>query len=586
MTLLKLSRTLKGTSKPDLSAIVTQKEYTFKEKDLLHDTICDLEIGLDTLMWQEPHITTKSGPNGQALVTSVYDLSILPPTLYKNIVTVGGSMLETYMGDIKENLDMDKWNTKYSVTAKGNLRKLSVVNDPDAKSRIIGILDYWSQTALKPLHDELLRIIKDKFRADCTYNQGLFLKYLPHMEGPYYSLDLKNATDSFSILFQKEVLSFIKSEDYSEAWADIMVGYPFKNIDPTGDPVYYKQGQPMGAYSSWPMFSLCHHLIVQMAAKKANKTLPWNQYALLGDDIVLTDATVVEYYRQLIKSVGGSFSEVKSHTSLHSYELAKRWIVNGTEITGAPLRAFLTKEKYSFLTEKVSELMTRWGYMERFPITVGPLKDLYCILHPSDLAAKWAEKGYMYWLLPKKQDSLQLAEHKIETLSVRTLSDCIGCNKKGPGFHKELWDQIISVITIESIDKGIRTSFDNIRTFIMSNDFKGFKSGSSQMPDDDFIKLIPAVNVSYKNVRDLQLEYDELVRIRYDPNSKWEDALNKFSDLAFSPTKLFQLRNNDMVLIKQSKLSARLLTWTDEYQKTRLNNLDEDYVNPEEDKQS
>jgi hypothetical protein len=51
-------------------------------------------------------------------------------------------MLETYMGDIKENLDMDKWNTKYSVTAKGNLRKLSVVNDPDAKSRIIGILDY------------------------------------------------------------------------------------------------------------------------------------------------------------------------------------------------------------------------------------------------------------------------------------------------------------------------------------------------------------------------------------------------------------------------------------------------------------
>jgi len=360
MTLLKLSRTLKGTSKPDLSAIVTQKEYSFNEKDLLHDTICDLEIGLDTLMWREPHITTKSGPNGQALVTSVYDLSILPPTLYKNIVTVGGSMLEAYMGDIKENLDMDKWNTKYSVTAKGNLRKLSVVNDPDAKSRIIGILDYWSQTALKPLHDELLKIIKDKFRADCTYNQGLFLKYLPHMVGPYYSLDLKNATDSFSILFQKEVLSFIKSEDYSEAWADIMVGYPFKNIDPAGDPVYYKQGQPMGAYSSWPMFSLCHHLIVQMAAKKANKTLPWNQYALLGDDIVLTDATVVEYYQQLIKSVGGSFSEVKSHTSLHSYELAKRWIINGTEITGAPLRAFLTKEKYSFLTEKVSELMTRW----------------------------------------------------------------------------------------------------------------------------------------------------------------------------------------------------------------------------------
>jgi len=133
-----------------------------------------------------------------------------------------------------------------------------------------------------------------------------------------------------------------------------------------------------------------------MSASLAGKRLPWNSYALLGDDIVLTDKEVVVHYKRLIQSVGGSFSEMKSHTSPNSYELAKRWIINGQEITGAPLRAFLTKEKYSFLTEKVSELMTRWRYMERFPITVGALTDLYSIMHPNDLAVKWAEKGYMY----------------------------------------------------------------------------------------------------------------------------------------------------------------------------------------------
>lgn len=61
-----------------------------------------------------------------------------------------------------------------------------------------------------------------------------------------------------------------------------------------------------------------------MAASKAGKQLPWNAYALLGDDIVLTDRQVVYYYKQLINSVGGQFNEVKSHESLHSYELAKR----------------------------------------------------------------------------------------------------------------------------------------------------------------------------------------------------------------------------------------------------------------------
>jgi hypothetical protein len=33
---------------------------------------------------------------------------------------------------------------------KGELRHISVIQDPEGKSRIIAIGDYWSQTALKP----------------------------------------------------------------------------------------------------------------------------------------------------------------------------------------------------------------------------------------------------------------------------------------------------------------------------------------------------------------------------------------------------------------------------------------------------
>lgn len=72
------------------------------------------------------------------------------------------------------------------------------------------------------------------------------------------------------------------------------------------------------------MFTLCHHIIVQISAMRAGLTVPFKDYALLGDDIVLTNKDVVENYKALIHSVGGSFSETKTHTSLNAYEFAKR----------------------------------------------------------------------------------------------------------------------------------------------------------------------------------------------------------------------------------------------------------------------
>jgi len=72
------------------------------------------------------------------------------------------------------------------------------------------------------------------------------------------------------------------------------------------------------------MFTICHHIIVQIAAKRAGLNLPFEGYALLGDDIVLTNSHVVDQYKILINSVGGSFSESKSHVSKDTYEFAKR----------------------------------------------------------------------------------------------------------------------------------------------------------------------------------------------------------------------------------------------------------------------
>jgi hypothetical protein len=96
-----------------------------------------------------------------------------------------------------------------------SIRKLSVIHDPEAKERVIAILDYWSQSSLTELHRSefgLLRTIK----GDCTFKQGNFTHWLPS-SGPYYSLDLSNATDRFPLSFQKNMLAHLIGQEKADA---------------------------------------------------------------------------------------------------------------------------------------------------------------------------------------------------------------------------------------------------------------------------------------------------------------------------------------------------------------------------------
>jgi hypothetical protein len=52
------------------------------------------------------------------------------------------------------------------------LRRLSQVAAPEGKTRVIAIVDYWTQCALRPLHDLLLKRLSVWFgECDRTLNQ-------------------------------------------------------------------------------------------------------------------------------------------------------------------------------------------------------------------------------------------------------------------------------------------------------------------------------------------------------------------------------------------------------------------------------
>lgn len=87
------------------------------------------------------------------------------------------------------------------------VRRLSHFGDSEGKTRTIGILDYWSQTVLKPIHDLLMDLL-DKIPEDCTSNQQSFISKLPK-DGPYYSFDLTAATDRLPLNLQGEIIDML-----------------------------------------------------------------------------------------------------------------------------------------------------------------------------------------------------------------------------------------------------------------------------------------------------------------------------------------------------------------------------------------
>ncbi|PHU15528.1 hypothetical protein BC332_16733 [Capsicum chinense] len=78
--------------------------------------------------------------------------------------------------------------------------------------------------------------------------------------------------------------------------------------------IVFLTGQPLGYYRSWSLFSFLHHYIVWLATKYAypKRTAPYFDYALLGDDILITELKVAEQYRKLLDRLGVTISESKS----------------------------------------------------------------------------------------------------------------------------------------------------------------------------------------------------------------------------------------------------------------------------------
>lgn len=133
------------------------------------------------------------------------------------------SKLSPYIYQLKAAKELDKDNIIYPDSpkdkSKGKVktyRKLSIIKDPEGKTRIIAIFDYWTQAALKPISDQMFLILKG-INEDCTFNQGK-LDVQPEPGHKFHSVDLKSATDRLPVSLQAIGLKYLLgSQDKADA---------------------------------------------------------------------------------------------------------------------------------------------------------------------------------------------------------------------------------------------------------------------------------------------------------------------------------------------------------------------------------
>jgi hypothetical protein len=342
LTVLSFFRVYKNKARPNLSSILKPFSGTTTSFDarLLKRAIKSLSLGRLVINKPKLLLIEKASPNA---VKSTWGASLdavafifYPRVLWNYIVfnvshvSNGFLWMSWVLLIILFSLPIVILLRLTGNSVKLCIARLSTVYDQAGKARIVGITNYWVQVCLEPVHNAILSLLK-RIPQDGTFNQIAPVKLLVEAVKPgqvFYSFDLSSATDRLPIVIQMQILNLLVPE-MGTAWMKLLTSLRWQwtslNKKVPVKEVSYAVGQPMGAYSSWAMLALTHHIIVQCAALNVGQT-NFKLYAVLGDDIVIADDQVAAEYLRLMKMLGVDINLAKSLQSKDFCEFAKRWI--------------------------------------------------------------------------------------------------------------------------------------------------------------------------------------------------------------------------------------------------------------------
>lgn len=305
-----------------------------------------LMLGLtEPLRLRKPKLfaTNRGGPNGHALLAAHLDAVALERSKdtgrwfhkwVRELYPREGTLLSrkvTTLASLALDLGLVSDAPLY-------LGKIGLKPEP-TKTRIFAISDYWTQVALRPLHDALMALLHG-LNTDATWNQDGGAEDVRKWSAAgreLWSFDLTGATDRFPRTLQAALLDYLLrgyGSGYGQVWSLLLTSRGYRTPGPKGQELRYAVGQPMGTLSSWAAFALTHHTVVQWAAFRAGRQTVFTDYRLLGDDIVIADEVVANAYEALMSLLDVGINRSKSVHAVGGAEFAKRSFAGGLELTG------------------------------------------------------------------------------------------------------------------------------------------------------------------------------------------------------------------------------------------------------------
>ncbi|KAG9289515.1 hypothetical protein G9A89_000611, partial [Geosiphon pyriformis] len=240
------------------------------------------------------------------------------------------------------------------------LARLHYLPEKAGKVRVIAILDFWSQWALRPLHDFLFTLLK-ALPEDGTFDQR------GAAESLIQQVESSAATDTLPYKLGEILLAFIFGPETSASVFRLLRDRYFHVPAPSGQlkgsklvgipsgvtTIRWETGQPMGAYSSFAILALTHHALVQYSAFRVllndwlcegifvpPQSYKWfGDYRVLGDDLVIACPEVAAEYLKVMGEFGVPISKPKSYTSNEGFmEFAAKAWKGGVELSPASFK--------------------------------------------------------------------------------------------------------------------------------------------------------------------------------------------------------------------------------------------------------
>jgi len=326
------------------------------------------------------NIATAGGPNGQATWSADLDAKAIlaAPSLFKSMHEFANlsnlsRITAALVACAPTPLELNPGHREVVL-----LGRIHSIEEWGGKTRMVAILDYWTQSLLTPLHETVAYFIR-RLEQDGTFNQQKIISkvqgWTSDLENKVNSFDLTAATDRIPVSIQVDLLTYLFGSDkLPKLWAKIITDREF--MDPSGKLIRYAVGQPMGVKSSFPMLALIHHAIVQLAAIEA-KVERYSNYVILGDDNVHNNKAVSERYRLLMNSIGVEINNSKSVLQatgmLPAAEICKRVFINGKELTSIPVKALVKTVRFGHLSSTLQTLFVERG----LPVSLAMMPEFF-----------------------------------------------------------------------------------------------------------------------------------------------------------------------------------------------------------------